>query len=424
VAYLYRVACLLVAVLFCGSALAVQEYRDRNNYGPWTTSLSDACANDVAWANSLNNAFSYTFVSVTPPTTCTMHPTVRATGASQSNDVVQEQTRNVTPAGDQFCKDQSVLRTATFGLPVRFEGPGQISSGTDVCIPYGGSPAGKGCKVTFNRDLSFQDSSGAWHSKGTITEQGNGSAECSLTTPGPVPDSCPNGQPGTVNGLTVCVPFPPDTPVQTTDAKSTTSTNVVGTTTTVITNNETKITTCTGDGACTTITTITSSDGTTKTTTSTQTKDALCASDPSNKACKTGDTPGKGAVTGSCAGGYSVTGGDPLLGQAALKLAEIKCKFFDTVSAESALYDASKAATSTGIGTETIAISPSSFDQTNSLGGAVGMADKVVTIGGTGWSRTVTLEFSRVNPALAYLGNVLVAVSLLIAMMIVFRRTA
>jgi hypothetical protein len=78
-------------------------------------------------------------------------------------------------------------------------------------------------------------------------------------------------------------------------------------------------------------------------------------------------------------------------------------------------------AASTSLPTQTVQIGSSNFDTSDALGtGANCIADKQVLV----WKSTVTIPFSNVCPYLAQLGVILQAVSFLVAMMIVFRRTA
>jgi len=93
----------------------------------------------------------------------------------------------------------------------------------------------------------------------------------------------------------------------------------------------------------------------------------------------------------------------------------------EKTSTESALYATAAASTGTGLTSETFGISSGSFDQTNLLAAGAGMSDRTVTISGLGWSKVVTLPFSTINPYLAYIGNLLVSVAMLLAMRIVFR---
>lgn len=97
------------------------------------------------------------------------------------------------------------------------------------------------------------------------------------------------------------------------------------------------------------------------------------------------------------------------------------CELMDKESAESALYGANKGKegnqTADLPGNETISLE-SRIDTSDALGaGASGVSDLSVTV----WNQSVTLPFSQINPYLAHLGSVLLAVSFLMAVRIVGR---
>jgi hypothetical protein len=231
-------------------------------------------------------------------------------------------------------------------------------------------------------------------------------------------DPCPVGQlAGQVNGSTVCYTPAPDVPVVKKVSDGTTVTNPDGSTTTTT---NTTTTTCTGAGSCSsTVSTVTSSvpaGGGTATSTTTQ-KVSTCTV---GQAGCNGTEPASGFL-GSCAQGFSCTG-DAVMCATARAANDLKCNFFDKTPAEQAIYNSTVAAgtSTTGLGTETTAISSANFDQTNLLPGGSCVADKTVTVMG----RPFVVQLSLVCPSLTLLGNLGVALSLLTAMMIVFRRTA
>jgi hypothetical protein len=231
---------------------------------------------------------------------------------------------------------------------------------------------------------------------------------------------------GTVNGVLVNLPCPSSTG-STTATSTTTSTSSTGSATVTI--STTTDTTCDG-GSCTTTKTVTAATTAVSTTTgvvtstavttatSVQTIDDFCKANPLNMACKDAVV---NRTSGSCAT-FTCDGDAALCAIARATQAE-KC-LLDTPSAESALYDVSKVLSGTGLTSETVAISSASFDQTDLLAGGSCIIDKVITINVAGDSRTFSLPFSNICTVAGYLGNILVALSLLTAMMIVFRRTA
>jgi hypothetical protein len=220
-------------------------------------------------------------------------------------------------------------------------------------------------------------------------------------------DTCKGGQPGQVNGVTVCIPFPPNTPTVSDAKKDSSTTGPAGTET----KSEVKTTAC-DNGSCntTTTTTTTNSSGTSVTTnTTTQGKGEYCAATPGAKECT-----GKSSFSGSCAGGF-VGEGDALQVAIAREQYKRNCEFYENPT-EQAKFDAEAAKTGKQYTSEDIAISPASFSQTNLLGvSAQCITDKTVVVA----RFTVVLPFSRVCPSLDQLGLILLGVSFITALMIV-----
>ena len=225
--------------------------------------------------------------------------------------------------------------------------------------------------------------------------------------------------PGEVNGLTIWVPC--TNTVETSTPKTSTSTVSTPTGTTTVTITETTTTTCTGDGSCTTVSNVTNSTGsggtpttTTTTGTSSGSKGEFCKQNPTAFACA-GD--GSSSFGGACNTGF-VCDGDAAMCAIARATNQLKCGMLDGTATEAATYDAAKASTSTGVGTDTVAISSASFDTSNALAvSATCVSDLAVTVMGN----NMTLPFSNLCTYLAQLGNLLMAVSFLLAIRIVGR---
>lgn len=142
-----------------------------------------------------------------------------------------------------------------------------------------------------------------------------------------------------------------------------------------------------------------------------------------------GGGPGTGTGEGSsfggnCAAGFACTGGDAIQCAIAKEQYVRNCKLFDDKSSPEAqryltAVTAPPSNATDGLpGNETVNLGPSRFDQTDSLGvGGSGMSDLTVVVMGS----SISLPFSRINPYLAMFGNVLVAVSLILAARIVAR---
>lgn len=135
-----------------------------------------------------------------------------------------------------------------------------------------------------------------------------------------------------------------------------------------------------------------------------------------------GDGDGEGeesAFGGACAAGFTCKG-DAVQCAIAYQQHIRACKLFDDPSPESLLYEANKDKQGNQAkdleANETIDIT-GSIDQSDLLGGGAGVSDLNITVAGFG----VTLPFSGLNPYLAALGNLLVAVSMLLAFRIIGR---
>lgn len=123
---------------------------------------------------------------------------------------------------------------------------------------------------------------------------------------------------------------------------------------------------------------------------------------------------------GACASGF-VCNGDAIQCAIVQDQHRRSCKLFEDSSPESNLYNTSKGkdGNQTGSlpGNESISLA-GRIDSSDALGaGAAGVADLNVVV----WGRSITLPLSRLNTYLAALGNVLLAVSFLLATRIIAR---
>lgn len=244
-----------------------------------------------------------------------------------------------------------------------------------------------------------------------------GTVTTTATNAPPGPGMCP----GQVNGLTVYMPC-------TSTVGGTVTSSVTSTASGTVSMTVDSTTVC-ANGVCTTTVaggtatqSVTSQGGSVVTTTvpigsstSVVTEDAFCKANPKDPACVNSD---KNRVGGSCE--TFTCDGDAALCAVAKATQDQKC-LLEKTSAESALYATAAAASGSGLTSETFGISGASFDQTNLLSAGSGMTDRTITIAAAGWSKTITLPFSAINPYLAYFGQLLVSVSMLLAMRIVFR---
>lgn len=214
----------------------------------------------------------------------------------------------------QNCKDSQTIYNSTIGERyTAVEMPGSISSGSSVCVPssYGGGSTS--CTMNFERDITYQDASGDWISRGQLDMGGMSgsyvSLPCGQTTTPDIPPvkpeninpPCPPGeQQGTINGSVVCKPFGPDVKTVTKDSVKQ-STDSAGNQTVTETSTE-----CQGDKCTTTTETKNSqgaSQGKDQTTT---TKDSFCSKNPSSPQC--GGSAGGGSNKDGCVSGANTVG--------------------------------------------------------------------------------------------------------------------
>jgi hypothetical protein len=311
------------------------------------------------------------------------------------------------------------------------------------------SDADKGCVASFERQYSYQVDSGPnkgkWMHRGTATiKPAMIAAVCSMgededpEKPAGDKPKCPKGQPGTVNGVEVCVPFDPDKPTvsehgpedeetdngtetvrRTTNSRTTCSGNTCTTTTTVTTT-----TTINSTGASTTSTT---------TTTSTSTLGAYCAKNPNSSNC-TGkpETPGSGGggngdgedsqFGGNCTAGFTCEG-DAIQCAMAKEQHKQWCEL-NAETAESDLYNEAK--TKTGSITGDLEgnkdVDIASYFTGNDMfgmGGGSCFPDKAIEVMG----KVIVIPFSTICPYIGILGNILVLISCISAARIVTRKS-
>lgn len=132
-----------------------------------------------------------------------------------------------------------------------------------------------------------------------------------------------------------------------------------------------------------------------------------------------GDGEDGSGFGGSCMSGFACEG-DAIQCAIAKEQYARNCKLFDDTSAESDLYNANKGKTGNQTGdlpgNETISLS-GRIDTSDPLGGGGCIGDLSVTV----WGHGVSLPLSNLCQYLAMLGNILVAVSMLMAARIVTR---
>lgn len=285
-----------------------------------------------------------------------------------------------------------------------------------------------GCQVNFKAGYEGADLYGAgtdgvmrgWVPVGQLQSTNTQGSCASPTEPvvAPVPDieRPPAGTcPGEINGVTVNVPC---SKTESKVTKATTDNDGAGNTTN---KTESRSTVCIAVGSCsTTVTTTTTVNGgtpTTSTKTTTQRKGQFCAENPGANECGDGDGS---AFGGSCDVGFQCEG-DAVQCALAKEVHTQHCKL-NKVTDESTLYGAEKGrdGDQTGDlpGNETIPFGPSSFDDSDALGGGACLTDLTLT---NQWI-DATLPLSAACSALEWFRYLLLAVGSFAWMLIVFRK--
>lgn len=360
---------------------------------------------------------------------------------------------------EQLCEDAALLYNSTL-QGSRFQRVKaylrEYADGGLTCADVNGMPSGMGCKHWFTGDLGFKDDQGHDWTNGTSValNKGDPRAGGSLVCGSgdgdappkekPPPEDCKNGYKGQVNGVDVCIEaWTGDTEGNDWNRNTDGEGNQ--------TDEDTNIK-CKGDQCTVTQTkTTTKQDGTTTTTTTTTenvNRQGYCARNPESAICRRQDDPSggdKGPATrpgggsgggsgdgdgegeeespsqfgGTCAASFTCEG-DAIQCAIAKEQHIRNCKLFEDKSEESDLYNANKGKTGNQTGelpgNEVISIT-GRIDTSDALGGGGCFGDLNVTV----WNTSVSLPLSNLCQYLAMLGNILVAVSMLMAARIVTR---
>lgn len=231
--------------------------------------------------------------------------------------------------------------------------------------------------------------------------------------------SCPNGFPGQVDGVTVCVPPKASSGVTETETKD----NGDGTKTNSKTEVKCENGKCEVTKTSTTTNTTNNSTVNSSSTTTTVDKGDYCSKNASAAVCKNekGEEEGKGKFGGSCSGGFTCEG-DALQCAIAKEQHKRSCELHVNESPESKLYEASKGKTGKVTddlpGNETIALTDRI--NTSSALGAGYCPLRDVTVDVAGYSKVLPLSNSCEQ--LGYVKTFFVGLCLLLALWIVFGR--
>jgi hypothetical protein len=301
------------------------------------------------------------------------------------------------------------------------------------------------CTATAWKVLSWEDppKSGKWVSQGDAVYTGNRATSCTgsggsgsdpagstptpdknpPSTPAPgeaAPSPCPRGQAaGTVNGTRICAPLGSDVPKQGTD--STTTKNPDGSTTRQDSTTRCDGLKCETDKRVCQQPAGTTGQETCETTTTTSPQSGFCDKNKTDKVCQGQGEGTPSSFGGSCDGGFRAVSDDAVLNAMAQEQYKRNCEILrsDTEPSTWAAAEGQKTgnAMQGNPNNGTASIGPSSFDTSDSLGGGGCNLNKTVVVRGF----SVALPFNVLCDPLAVLGQILVAVSLLLAARIVTR---
>lgn len=421
-----------------GTNATIQTFAPGSSASKYTCIIKRSVANGGSLYGSLDD------IIATGAMSCPANGTLTAPGAATCNCNV-----GFVESGGK-CVDPDTASCASLAGkdagPKNWEGKADSFSFCDAYAGSGGTSLGGGkCIATATKDITWESPPGSGHfiSQGAATYTGGKATTCTGTggtgsdpAPSSPPDSegkppaepgtgeaapspCPAGQaPGEVNGTRVCAPVGPD--IEAKDRKNTT--NPDGSKVA-----ETGTTKCV-DGQCTTAaercTTSTAGAIACSTTTTVQGQGSFCNANKGSKAC-TGDGDGTGgSFSGNCAAGFKAESDDPVVNAMALEQHKRNCLLFETETEERTAYEADKVKGQAGTdqttelaGNKTVSIGEADFDSSDALGGGACITDKSITVFG----KAVALPFSRICPALGYIGQLLVVVAYLLAARIVIR---
>lgn len=365
--------------------------------------------------------------------TCPAHSILNGSSCKCDTGYVELNGQCQTPGS--VCVGKATQAAIAPGVTQEFSTTKPTSTGgmfapRKVCIEgcqASGTPSYWACGGS-NCTVHFENAS---YTGAVCSGDGGGTAPASDPVPTPVADRCPDGKvPGTVNGTNVCVtPGEAGSASSTSGSTTNTGTNPDGTAApgTSSGTGSTSQTSCNGT-TCTTTTTTnsTSTNGSGQTstagetTTKTEPQASHCASNPKAKECA-GNEPTQSSFSGACESGFVAKGDDAVLNAMAKEQYTRNCQVLTLASAEATVVANASDATGlqkvTTAGDSSVAISSGNFDTSNSLGGGGCSLNKTITVA----HMTATLPFNVICDPLAYLGQVLVAVSLLLAARIVAR---
>jgi hypothetical protein len=429
VANLYR---LIVLLLLCVSNLHAMPRPENWTVSGFTGSWSTAALSCPGAAAAATNT-SYTWSGVllsgsgVPLTnnTCAITSVLKTTGASSTGNYQTVGSYLSCPANSTLSGNSCVCANGFNDTGSACVSPQQlkcaaISGGVDLFTgstfilpdkpycPSTGNGSGCGGKVT-GGFATVKNNVKTWTTE--VTYDGT---TCNPVTTGSTPNSVVGealttckGQLGTVNGVSVCIPFSSSNPPASAVSSSTT-TNADNSK-----SSSTNSTECVGSKCTTTTTTTTTTAAgavTTATTKQDVPKDDFCKNNPRSTFCITS------SYTDAPCTAPPVCDGDAVACAIADQARKTACAL-TAGSAEADLYQANKTpltgsqVPSGGI----VDLGPSAFNTSDTIGVSGGLSDISITV----WNKPVTIPMANLNQYLSMIGNVLMAVAFLTSIKIV-----
>lgn len=455
-AYFQRLSCCLLLCLCSGvgasiPAVSGTDYGTKNfvtggvtwGYASYSAACAVVPANGTAWSSlyryvavSLSGSactvatYSKSDGSFVANTTYTMGSRVASICPSDStlsgsvctcnSGFLERDGACVSQAGldDDLCTNAA--RLSLLAPKEDYDLPGSVGDQT-LCLPSSGLSSGKGCKSAFSVSAKYSKPDGTQVTNGELAPASGTGSSCVLpTTPAtPTPNSCKDGQPGQVNGVTVCIPYPTGTTTETTTKSGSTGTDASGQGKVV---DQTSTTVCSGGSCNTTTTTNTTVGGSTVTTTTTesQSKGAFCTANPKDKQCGNVGDGGSG-FGGKCGAVPPACSGDAVMCAIAIATFKTECALQRPQDSLALIAYDDAAARDQGDQTKdittSVTINSSKFDQSDALGVAGGLQDMAIDIAG----KAVVIPWSVVGDKLHIVGLIMQAVTFLLCARIVMR---
>jgi len=396
----------------------------------------------------------YVLAVSSDPASCPANSTSSAGNTCTCSSGFKEDGSQCVPAvsATAVCNKASI-EAHSWGSSASTVWSGRIQDGSSTCyVPYPEQYPSNGCSIEFEMDFSWQNDDGSWSTRGRYTPAlaGTSGIPCvpgGSNGPDPTPSNpkaeptrapCTSGYPGTVNGVSLCVPnvsksgidYVPKITVDENESERV---------------ERSESTSCSG-GKCTTTTTTTTtnkSTGTSTTATSSQTVSDrdYCKQSANSSNCSggqpaygggagdgdgdgDGDESEKSAFGGSCSAGFTCSG-DAIQCAIAREQHKRNCEANDANNDEFRVYAAAKNVTGKVTdsleGNESFDVGSIVTNASDRFLSGRGVCPPNRIIQGPNWR--LEIPYSTICPYLEILGNILVVITSIAAIRIIAKRS-